>query len=152
MGVGEEEIADDELLYRRISENTRWHQGDANAPVHRKAFQPNKGDLEGLSVSRAKYETPEAAAGRGRRGKSYYLAVLKASDLRAADIAVAPKPQEADPGHAELPALRSDNRKSNEVQGLMMQIARLVVRVEGPFPGAADEAGDAAQGGVKGPP
>ena len=40
-----------------------------------------RNDVTGLSVSRAKYKSIQDAA-KGLRGKAYYVAVLRAGDLR----------------------------------------------------------------------
>jgi hypothetical protein len=111
MDDGTEPVADGELLYRRISVASGWYSpGEVlNAAV----FAPHKTEDEtGLSVWRAKYKTVEQAA-RGRAGKSYYVAILSAEDLRQLGIEVLPSPQPDDRGHAEMPDLNSANRKTD---------------------------------------
>jgi hypothetical protein len=111
---GTEPIADEELLYRRVSAASGWYspenglEGDAYRP-HRTA------DVSGISVDRAKYRSPAEAA-KGRPGKAYYVAVLRAGDLRLRGIAIVPRPEPGNPGHAEL-------------------LVSLTLSVEGPFPG-----------------
>lgn len=79
MGSGSEPISDDELLYRRVP--IRWYDPSTGRPFD-EAFAPHKeNDLTGLSVSRAKYKSIEQAA-RGMPGKRYYVATLRAGDLR----------------------------------------------------------------------
>lgn len=128
---GTEPIADDELLYRRIPESTGWWDG---GQLDRIAFNPRKDDTTGLSVSRAKYTTIEQAA-QGREGKRYFVAVLRAGDLRAHGISVEPAPLPGDPGHAEITSIRHEKPKSDRTQNQMMLLATaLCLRVEGPFP------------------
>jgi hypothetical protein len=130
---GTEQIEDDELLYRRVPESTRWYDSE-NHLLSDQAFAPHKkDDATGLSLVRAKYSTPEAAA-KGRPGKSYYLAVLRAADLRENGINVAPRPTACVPGHVELPDLNAENRKSTatlEAQRLLAE--ELWVHILGPF-------------------
>ena len=58
-----------------------------------------------------------------------------AGDLRAQGIAVVPRPLEGDPGHAELPGLTYQDRKSDEALEWKALLAQqLCLRVEGPFP------------------
>jgi hypothetical protein len=130
---GIEPIADEELLYRRVPVSLY------NAATHElspQAFGPNKErDTTGLSVARAKYKSIEQAA-HGWPGKSYYVAVLQAMDIRQAGIAIEPRPHTPDgfdAAHAELPDLRSDNRKDSitlERQRVLVELCR---SVEGPF-------------------
>jgi hypothetical protein len=126
---GTEPIADDELLYRRIPVSKGWYD---NAGVSPEAFDPRKEELTGISVYREKYKSLEEAA-TGKSKKGYYVAVLRAIDLRSHGIQAVPRPHPDDPGHAELPDLRSDNRDSPDAQERKLRLSQLCVRVEGPF-------------------
>jgi hypothetical protein len=136
---GTETVADDELLYRRIPVSMGWYSGGELSP---EAFDPRPNDrpdpdLTGISVSRAKYKTiQEAARGSGRKG--YYVAVLRAGDLRNNGIAVEQRPRPGDPGHAELPDLRSDNRNAPETKERKLWLANHCLRIEGPFGSTSD--------------
>jgi hypothetical protein len=131
---GTEPIADDEVLYRRIPASQGWYAPGTTPPLSEAAFGPTKHDSTGISVSRAKYKTLEEAA-CGREGKRYYVAVLRAGDLRAQGIEVIPRPLEGDPGHGEIPGLTYDNRKSDQALEWKVLLAhQLCLRVEGPFP------------------
>ena len=132
MDDGTEPIADDELLYRRIPMSTGWYRPDAG--VDPQAFAPHaKNDITGLSVSRAKYKSIEAAA-KGQPGKSYYVAILQAGDLRQRGIQVVPRPLPEDAGHTELPDLNAGNRKTGETLERQRVLAQeLCLRVAGPF-------------------
>ena len=127
-------IDDDEILYRRIPAALNLYDPNAEPRLLPDAFRPNQNDTTGLSVYRARYRAIEDVA-RGREGKKYYVAVLRAGDLRAQGIAVVPRPLEGDPGHAELPGLTYQDRKSDEALEWKALLAQqLCLRVEGPFP------------------
>ncbi|MDY7009862.1 MAG: hypothetical protein SVV80_03830 [Planctomycetota bacterium] len=132
MGDGSEPMEDDEYLYRRILlQYFNPSQGSEPSP---KAFRPRKHDETGLSVFRAKYVTPEQVA-QNDRGKRYYVARLRAGDLRDNGIKVVPRIEGHEPGHAELPDLTYDNRSTDvgeEAQQLLAR--RLCLEVLGPFP------------------
>ncbi|MHB1038251.1 MAG: hypothetical protein ACYC35_27825 [Pirellulales bacterium] len=137
MDIGSEPVEDGELLYRRIPASTGWYDPAAGV-LKAEAFGPHKTqDITGLSVARAKYKSIEEAA-RGTLGKSYFVAVLRASDLRKQGIDISPQPDlpdgRRDPAHAELPGLRADNRKATQTLEWQRLLAgELTVRVEGPF-------------------
>lgn len=132
MDDGTEPIADEELLYRRVPASMGWYS--PGAELNSQAFAPRSDDVTGLSVSRAKYRSIEDAA-KGRPGKSYYVAVLRAGDLRQNGIEIVPRPRPPDdPGHAELPDLNSSNRKADETLERGRLLAeKLCLRVEDPF-------------------
>ena len=136
VGDGTEPIADDELLYRRVPTSAGWYDPET-CLLKPEAFGPHKTqDATGLSVSRAKYKSIEEAA-KGRAGKSYYVAVLRAGDLRRNGITIIPRPEVLgayDPGHAELPDLDSANRKSDRTLERQRLLVQLCLEVEGPFP------------------
>jgi hypothetical protein len=93
-----------------------------------------KKDTTGISVDRAKYQSLEEAA-KGHPGKTYFVALLRAGDLRKQGIQVVSRPEAQEPGHAELPGLNYENRKSDQVLVWKKLLAHeLVIRVEGPFP------------------
>jgi hypothetical protein len=129
---GIEPIADDELLFRRVPASTMWYD-----PVTRtlkpEAFGPSRErDSTGISFSRQKYKSAEIAA-RGRPGKTYYVAVLRAGDIRRLGIDVEPRPEPDDPGHAELPQLNAGNYKETTTLERQRVLVSLCLRVEGPF-------------------
>jgi len=132
---GTEPVADDELPYRRIPVSMPWYSQEQG--LSPEAFGPRpessrEPDLTGISVSRAKYKTVEEAA-RGMGKKGYYVAVLRAGDLRKNGIAVEPRPRPDDPAHAELPDLRTDNRLDPETLERELRLTTLCLRIEGPF-------------------
>lgn len=133
MDAGAEPVADDELLFRRIP--LVWYQ---NGLLSHQAFAPHKvNDTTGLSVSRAKLTSIHDAA-RGRFGRSYFIAVFRAKDLRKHGIEVVPRPLPDDRAHAEFPDLRADNRKAEETLQRQQLLVELCTRVEGPFGEVSD--------------
>jgi hypothetical protein len=130
---GTEPIEDDEELYRRIPASTNWYDPDKQPCLSPHAFRPNKNDGTGISIHRAKYKSAEEAA-RGRRGKTYFVAVLRAGDLREHGIEVLARPQEGDPGHAEIPCLNyTQRREKKALESKDLLAYELTIRVEGPF-------------------
>lgn len=79
MDDGTEAIGDDELLYRRVPASMGWYSPEM--PLNSQALAPRRDDVTGLSVSRQKYKSIEAAA-KGPSRHEYYVAVLRAGDLR----------------------------------------------------------------------
>jgi hypothetical protein len=129
-----EPITDDELLYRRIPAALNLYDPHAKPHLLPDAFRPNQNDVTGLSVYRAKFKSVEEAA-QGREGKSYYVAVLRTGDLRARGIEVVPRPIAGDPGHAEIPGLTYQNRKTDQALEWKLLLAQqLCLRVDAPFP------------------
>lgn len=134
MSEGLEPIADHEILYRRIPAASGFYDPLVDSNPSPLAFRPTSQDTSGLSLSRAKYKSLEQA-GCGREGKQYYVAVLRAGELRRLGINVVPSPMPGDPGHCEIAELNFANRKGMpfvEWQALLAE--QLCLRVEGPFP------------------
>jgi hypothetical protein len=126
---GSEPIADEELIYRRVP--LQW-LSPADG-LDDQAFAPHKvRDVTGISFSRAKYKAIEDAA-KGQAGKSYYVAILRAGDIRAAGTDIVARPLKDDPGHAELPVLHAAEYKSDRTLELQRVLVRLTRRIEGPF-------------------
>jgi hypothetical protein len=129
MSDGTEPIADDELLYRRIPVSMPWYDGHGVSP---EAFDPRKDETTGISVYRAKYTSLQEAA-RGRSKQGYYVAVMLAGDLARHGIQVVPRPEQDNPGHAELPDLTCYKRLTREAEERKLRLSQLCFRVEGPF-------------------
>jgi len=129
-------IADEELLFRRVPASMGWYDPTTGV-LSPEAFHPNKQrDATGISVSREKFKSIEEAA-RGLPGKSYYVAVLCAGDLRRNGIEVVPRPETQagyDPAHAELPNLNASSYKADEtLERQRVLVEELCLRVKGPF-------------------
>jgi hypothetical protein len=129
---GTEAIEDSEVVFRRVPVSQGWCDAAVQPHLSHLAFAPTKYDVTGISLSRAKYKTVEqAAAGSSRQG--YYVALLKAGDLRSKGIDVVPKPLPDDPGHCEIPSLIYQNRRTDPSIETTVQLALLVIDVKGPF-------------------
>ena len=125
-------IEDDESLYRRVLASSEQYNPETGL-LSPQAFHPNKNDVTGLSLVRARFLAASDAA-RGRAGKETILAVLRAGDLRAEGIRIEPDDDEDRTWHAELPDLRYDNRRSNSARILKNLLASQLTReVLGPF-------------------
>lgn len=130
---GTEPIEDDERLYRRVPVRPEYHDPAVDTQPSPLAFNPRPDDTTGLSLSRAKYKSMSEVAANPH-GKRFYVAVLVAGAMRARGIAVVPKPLPGDPGHAEIPGLRYDNRRSDTAEEWKVALATELCTVEGPFP------------------
>lgn len=131
---GSERIADEELIYRRIPVSLNLYNPDLNPSPDPRSFRPIKLDTNGLSLVRAKYSTPQQVAVTDH-GRKYWIAVLKAGDIRACSIGaldVVPAPLPNNPGHAEIPSLTYQNRRDTDV--LQLWLADNCVEILGPFP------------------
>jgi len=130
-------ISEDELLYRRIPASSGWYAPATG--LRPETFAPHRtADETGLSVYRARFKSIKEAE-RGRAGKSYYVAVLRAGDLRSHGIRIEPSPIFGDPGHAELPDLNPAVRKQDATINAALTLEGLVRLVEGSY---ATEDGD----------
>jgi hypothetical protein len=132
--AADEPIGDDEVLYRRIPVSQNWYDPQVSLNPLPTAFRPHRDDSTGLSVLRGSpFNTAEQAA-QGPSPSGYYVAVLRAGDLRAHGVEVVPRPIEGVSGHAEIANLTAANRDSDETKSLMVLLARkMCLRVEGPF-------------------
>ncbi|MBN1345415.1 MAG: hypothetical protein JXQ73_22165 [Phycisphaerae bacterium] len=132
---GREPIDDDEILYRRIPVSQGWYDSAKHPPVNSQAFMPTKHDEDGISLWRAKYKTVEEAA-QGPSGKGYFVAILRAGDIRREGIQATPTPELAGPGHVSLPDLNYKDRRTDKVLEAARRLATTICRrVEGPFGG-----------------
>ena len=111
--------------------------------VNPQAFKPNRFDIDGISVDRAHSERhPEfrriAEAAQGRQDE-YYIAELRAGDLRKYGFILHANPLPQNPGHALITDLTYANRKDSESEKKMILLGRdLVLRVGGPFPSGSE--------------
>lgn len=136
MGVSlaDDPISDDELLLRRIPASQNWVSDDRKS-VDPLAFRPTERDTSGLSIGRAKYETPAEEAAKGAQNKQFFVAVLSVSRIRDAGIQVVPKSLPSDPGHSEIPELTFANRRSDRARELVQRLCACVLEIHGPFNG-----------------
>jgi hypothetical protein len=125
-------IGDDELVFRRVPVSMNWYGESAGlSPL---AFRPRDNDETGLSVVRGEPYNTLAEAARGPSKKGYFIAVLRAGDLRKQGLVVEPKPIAGVSGHAEITSLTRANRATDEAKSMMVKMAHeLCLRVDGPF-------------------
>jgi hypothetical protein len=120
---GTELINDDEIVYRRIPANPEFYDPAQECPVAWVNFKPNKNDLGGISIWRAKFKSPKQVVDDARKpGRQYYVAHLRIAELRAPPccITIEPSEQEGGIGHASLVTLnyhayRSDKNRITEL-------------------------------------
>jgi len=124
-----DEVASDETLYRRIHPN--MFSRSKNRPAFSQ-FMPRewksdeqRGDVDGLSVSRASI-TPLAVAARCRHtGREFPVATLETRFVRSLGLSVQPKPVQLDSGHAVIPEMNSiARRRSEEAERWMEERAK----------------------------
>ena len=137
-------IAPHELLYRKVRVSAGWWNPAAGR-LSPKAVRPDKRDVDGLSVDRARSDRhPDfrtaRQAGAGPQADGYYVAVFRVSDLIDAGLTVVADPLTAadpggpNPGHALIPELNAEDRRSERVAELIRVLTNeLLLRVEGPF-------------------
>lgn len=130
---GTEPVEDEERLYRRVPIHPQYFDHAVDAHPTPFAFRPRQEDSTGLSVYRAKYKSMNEVAANSR-GKRYFIAVMVVGALRARGIEVEPRPLPQDPGHAEIPGLRYDNRSTQQAEEWQVALATALSTVEGPFP------------------
>ena len=137
MADGDEPIVGDEILYRRIPVSQRWYEPATSPHPSPRAFFPNRGDPDGICLSRAKYCSVEGAAASGKLDALYWVAILQADRIAEAGIVVIPDPAPdgTDPGHARIPALNYTQIKTPFVSEKALALSKMCLRVEGPFPG-----------------
>jgi hypothetical protein len=123
-------IDGDEYLYRRVPVVTNRVRDQCVDPH---AFRPNEKDTTGLSLERARLTSPEDAA-RGPSGGGYYIARVRARDIRDLGLVIVPRPS-VRPGHVELPGLTYENRRTDQAEEWQVQLADLATRegVLGPY-------------------
>ena len=125
-------VDDDELLYRRIP--AHWYDPQSKK-VSPEAFAPHKtNDPTGLSVWRGSFVQLAQIAAGPRSDRQYYVAVLRAGDVRRLGLQVEARPLPGGPpGHAEITSLTSQNRKTNECLEATKALSEIVIKVHGPF-------------------
>jgi hypothetical protein len=138
MDDGSEPIDPTEILYRRIP--AVWATSPFPSPL---AFTPRPEDIEGLSVYRAKYVRSIDEIALNPRGAVYCVATLLAKNLMDAGIAIVPSPDRTSnkPGHAHLPAINYNQRKTPQAVNFINLLATKLCTIHGPFPATPAETG-----------
>ena len=128
-------IADNEIVLRRIPEH--WYNPETGF-VDPQALTPHKNDTTGLSFGRAMFHGAEQEAAKGRAGKRYYVAVLAVTDVRASGATIVASPLPGDPAHAEIPDLTHEVKRTKVAIEMIAALRSRIIRIEGPFDGAAE--------------
>jgi len=131
MPSGADPINDDEIVYRKIPLSMGWYD-EQTKKVSPEAFKPRVDDLTGISFDRAILRSITDAA-QGQKNKKYYVAKLRAGDLKAKGIELDPKPIPGNAAHAESPSINYANRKEGASRQIMASLALCVLSVEGPY-------------------
>lgn len=131
MNDGTEPVLDSEILYRRIS--CQYYNPENDTCPSPLSFRLIPEDITGLSVYRAKYKTMKQVAANPRE-KQYYVASFLAGKLRENEIDIVPRPLQDDPGHAEIPNLTYENRKTPKSREIQLSLAeKLWKSIDGPI-------------------
>ena len=129
MANGQDPIADDEIIYRRVPEC--WFDAATRKPLDQ-AFQPSKQrDITGLSVSQGEVQNRRGSCFWPTR-KDVLRRLSSGVGRETSGNRIRSRPTPDDPGHSEFPDLRADNYKDDLT---LIRQRRLVAlcTVEGPF-------------------
>lgn len=133
---GNDPVADDELVMRRVSTASMWYDPQASPPLNWLAFKPNQNDTNGVSVWRGKYLTPDDVAKMNARpNRRYYVVAIQVAALRGSGIEVIASPQEGGAGHASLANLNSSayDQDPDLVREMAIRASELNAEIYGPF-------------------
>lgn len=135
MSRADEGVGEDEWLLRRIQED----QGptENNRRPSALAFRPHRErDLDGLSLYRESFVSPEELAKWGRKDRRYFVARILVRDVQelGMSVRVVADPH-GKPGHVILPELNATNRKELLQLGWQERLADLCETM-GPYTGA----------------
>jgi len=120
-----------ELVLRRVLKKEDRINFSLPLPVDRLAFRPTKDDIDGISVFRELFCTPQQIADTGTNSLGYYVCRLRVSDILGLGLNVIPDPQQDQlSGHALIPELsypnmKADKKKSKEFQFELAKLASL---------------------------
>jgi hypothetical protein len=106
--MGEEGPVDpSEIILRRIPGSSDYYNPSLADPVLAFAFRPTPQDIDGISLYRELFVSPEQVASKARKpASSYVVARLLASDILALGLTIAPTPGDGSlPGHVSIPEI-----------------------------------------------
>lgn len=119
-----EPLGEEELVYRRVP-----LVYVENGILSHRAFRPTTNDCDGISLVRAAYTSPEAAA-RGMTMKPCFLAKMRVRDIRRLGLTVVPDPTHDQPGHCLVPELSTSTIE--QTRDIQAQLLGTVLEVLGP--------------------
>jgi len=118
----------EETIYRRCA---RVSSSGKKRPPAISHFMPRAwvsedrpGDTDGLSVTRSKFTTPQAASICPIHGTQYHVVELKVRFVQGLDLSVEKKPLPHDRGHAVIPELNSLDRRDTDKEIWMKEKAK----------------------------
>lgn len=123
-------VCDDEFVFRRVLK--KYYDNCPSSPdarVDKLAFRPTDQDVDGLSVYRALFVSPDELD-RDREGKPgrYYVARLAVRMIKEIGLSVRANPANGLAGHSLIPEIRNglkgdDKKCSKELQFALARIA-----------------------------
>jgi len=132
------ETSCDDPVYRRIPVKQNYYKPETDE-LNRYAFNPNKNDTDGLSISIGRsdehpdYLTLEEFAALGSNPQGYFVAELSLSVLGENNVTIKEDRRPEDPGHCLIPELTYPKRRTPESVDLMNTLCEFTVQVHGPF-------------------
>ncbi len=123
----DEAVDSDESILRRISRHADHYNPSLDLPITPFAFRPRDDDTDGISLFRERMVSTTTLRDSGRN-PPYVIARLKASDVFALGLSLAPTPsEEGIPGHVVIPELSSIAYRNNKpfVKETFVKLARL---------------------------
>lgn len=84
-------------------------------------FRPGNNDIDGLSLFREIYHTPQEIVDKAR-GPRYYVAYLRAGDLRQKGMVVDAQPTAEFAGHCVISNLNAANKRTDECENWQAQL------------------------------
>lgn len=118
-------VTADEVVFRRVAGNPSQYNPALEIPVTPGAFNPSDQDVDGLSVFRALFTTPEEISSSGRKPNSYYVVRLLVGDIHALGLNVVADPREDQPpGHALIRELNKYTKRTR-LKELRLALAKL---------------------------
>jgi hypothetical protein len=104
----EEEISDDDLLYRRLAPQGVEPDGTLNNAIFMKSKPPNEPDPE-ISVDLARLTTPEKTLAAAPPALGLGLGQLKVGDVRKLGFTVSRAPSKKNPAHCVIIGLKTSD-------------------------------------------
>ena len=131
---GNEPVEPSEIVYRRVGNG--FYAPTRPEPLSPKAFRPLPGDVDGISLTRARYgSSPQNVGEDGFVGREYYVIEISAGDIESIGLTLRPDPLPDNSGHAVIPKLNYASVTVPEVLGLMNAMRQLPYKAHGPFVG-----------------
>lgn len=124
-------VLPDEYVLRRVLIQADCINLDLRKPVQETAFRPTNQDVNGISVYRELFTTPEAVAREGRSPKGYYVLRIPVNEILALGLTVVENPDENQlPGHCLIPEVnvkkRGNRDAKRELKVLQQSLADLI--------------------------